>query len=231
WNRRMADVFVDDYLQNGHPFGEVKHLHSYFMNYLQTLQSTRRKKNTTTASGITMYEQASQRTRVEKRKQTVRLTPLFSQLNALHYHNIHEFIKPLSQMSRAVLSDDESDHENGGHLGQSHYAIVKEAWRSDELIVWLRTMDLLACGEKWDSRNVARQGNSRRRRVHSTRSKDGVAVLGLPENCYNPEWLKTLRPYERKLLDVKLPMDLRFPDEEWRCAPVYSSAPQPPCLI
>jgi hypothetical protein len=119
-------------------------------------------------------------------------------------------------MSHVVLSDDESDHENGGNLGQSRYVIVKEAWRSDELIVWLRMMDLLACGEKWDSRNVARQGNRRRLRVHSTRSKDGVAVSGLPENCYNPGWLKALQPYERKLLNVKPPMDMRFPEEERR---------------
>ena len=56
-------------------------------------------------------------------------------------------------MSHAVLSEDESDHEDGTNLGQSRYAIVKEAWRSDELIEWLRTIDLLACGEKWNRPN------------------------------------------------------------------------------
>jgi hypothetical protein len=59
-------------------------------------------------------------------------------------------------MSDAVLSNDESDHENGMNLGRSRYAIVKEAWHSDGLIKWLRTIDLLAFGEKWDARNVAR---------------------------------------------------------------------------
>ena len=58
-------------------------------------------------------------------------------------------------MSHVVLSDDESDHENGTNLGRSCYAIVNEAWRSDELIKWLRTMDLLALGERWDGRHVA----------------------------------------------------------------------------
>jgi hypothetical protein len=56
-------------------------------------------------------------------------------------------------MSHAVLSEDESDHEDGTNLGQSHYAIVKEAWCSDKLIKWLRTIDLLACGEKWNCPN------------------------------------------------------------------------------
>ncbi|KAI0288346.1 hypothetical protein BC826DRAFT_1107756 [Russula brevipes] len=214
WNRRLAEVFVDDYLQKGLPFGEVKDLPSYFMTYLQTLQLTRRRRTSTTAS---MEEQASQRNRVEKRKHT----RFESQLNALYYHDIREFIEPLSQMSRAVLSDDESDHENGRHVGQSRYAIVKEAWRSDELIVWLRMMDLLACGEKWDNRNVARRGNRRRLRAHSTRSKDGVAVSGLPENCYNPGWLTTLQAYERKMLKVKPPMNMQFSDEERRRAARY----------
>ncbi len=74
----------------------------------------------------------------------------------MHYHGLHQFVGPLSAMLHTVLSDDESDHENGTNLGRSHYVIVKEAWCSDELIKWLRLIDLLACGEKWDGRNVAR---------------------------------------------------------------------------
>jgi len=57
-------------------------------------------------------------------------------------------------MSHAVLSDDESDHEQGMHLGQSHYLIVNEAWRSKEMVTWLRTIDLLTCGEKWEGDNL-----------------------------------------------------------------------------
>jgi hypothetical protein len=58
-------------------------------------------------------------------------------------------------MSHAALSDDESDHKSGTNLGQGCYAIVREAWRSNEMIIWLRLIDLLACGEKWDGCNVA----------------------------------------------------------------------------
>ena len=120
-------------------------------------------------------------------------------------------------MSHAVLSDDESDHENGSNLGQGRYAIVREAWRSIELIIWLRLMDLFACGEKWDGRNVARQGNSRRLRFHSSRLKDGVAVAGLPENCYDPRWLNSLKRYDRESLDVRPPLDLQFTDDKRWC--------------
>jgi len=117
-------------------------------------------------------------------------------------------------MSRAVLSDDESDHENGTHLGQGRYSIVKEEWHSDELIIWLRIMDLLACSEKWAGWNVARQGNTRRLRVHSLRSKDGVAVSGLPENCYSTVWLNSLQPHERYQLDIQPPLNMQFSEVE-----------------
>ena len=136
----------------------------------------------------------------------------------MHYYGIRRFTKSLSNLTHSVLSEDESDHENGTNLGQSRYIIVREEWRSDELIKWLRIIDLLACGEKWDGRKVARRGNVRRLRVVSTRSKDGVAISGLPENCYNPSWLKTLKGYERKDLDVKLAIDLTFTEQERACA-------------
>jgi hypothetical protein len=123
-------------------------------------------------------------------------------------------------MTHTVLSDDESDHDNGTNLGRSRYVIVQEEWRSDELVKWLRMIDLLACGEKWDGRNVARQGNGKRLRTVSTpsRSKGGVAVSGLPENCYNPSWLENLRDYERKHLKVTPAIDMRFTEEERACA-------------
>ncbi|KAH9016079.1 hypothetical protein EDB85DRAFT_1898380 [Lactarius pseudohatsudake] len=193
WNDRLFEIFLVDYARK-HSDDNVKDLSTYFMTYLQTLQTTCRKMKTT--EGKSTYEVNLRRSRIEKRKKTA-----------------------LDKMSHAVLSDDESDHENGTNLGQGHYAIVGEVWRSDELIKWLRLMDLLACGEKWDGRNVARQGNSRHLRLHSSRSKDGVAVSGLPENCYNPDWLNSLKRYERELLDVQPPLDMQFSDEErWRAA-------------
>jgi hypothetical protein len=121
-------------------------------------------------------------------------------------------------MTHKALSDDESDHESGSNLGQSRYAIVKEEWRSDKLIIWLRMIDLLACGEKWRVRLVAPVGNGRRLRVHSTRSKPGNAVIGLPENCYNPNWLKSLNSLERKLLNIKPAIDMTFTSKERSCA-------------
>ncbi len=238
WNRRLCDIFVEDYVKKGLPIMEVKKLPDFFMTYLETLRNAHRKM-TATAERAQAYQDASRRNRIEKRKKTV--GPYTSkcinadigetiyqrfdtQISALHYYRITRFIKPLNEMSRAILSDDESDHEQGAHLGQSRYSIVNEAWRSNELAAWLRTIDLLACGEKWGGRNVARQGNSRRIRRHSTRSKDGVAISGLPENCYDSIWLNSLMRYQRDKLDVQPPVDLTFSEEEKQYA-LYTYMP------
>ncbi|KAH9068119.1 hypothetical protein EDB83DRAFT_2314650 [Lactarius deliciosus] len=167
WNDCVFEIFLVDYARK-HSDNNVKDLSTYFVTYLQTLQTACHKMKTT--EGKATYEVNLRRSRIEKRKKT------------------------------------------------GCYAIVGEVWRSDELIKWLRMMDLLACGEKWDRRNVAQQGNSRRLHLHSSRSKDGVAVSGLPENCYNPDWLNSLKRYERELLDVQPPLDMQFSDEEQRRA-------------
>jgi hypothetical protein len=125
-------------------------------------------------------------------------------------------------MSHKALSDDESDHDSGTNFGRSRYSIVKEVWRSDELCKWLRMIDLLGFGEKWEGRPVAQRGNNRRFRIHSDRSKDGVAVAGLPENCYDPSWLSSLKACERKLLKVKPPLDMTFSENERLCVFLYS---------
>ncbi|KAH9019450.1 hypothetical protein EDB85DRAFT_1896653 [Lactarius pseudohatsudake] len=152
------------------------------------------------------YKKASQRNRIKKRKKT----RFDTQISALHYYKISRFIKPLEEMSRSALSNDKSDQEQGTHGGQSCYSIVNESWRSKELVVWLRTIDLFTCGEKWGGQNIAWQGNSRRIRLHSTRSKDGIAISRLPENCYDVKWLNSLKRYQRDKLDVQPPVDLAF---------------------
>ncbi|KAN0128841.1 hypothetical protein V8E53_013339 [Lactarius tabidus] len=202
WNLCLFQIFLGDYVQRGP--SDMKDLSRYFMTYLQTLQISRCKMMDGTTS--------SQCIRIDKHKKTC----FDSQINALHYHGLCQFIKPLTEMSHVVLSDDKSDHESGTNLRRGCYIIVKEAWHSNEMIIWLRLIDLLACGEKWDGHSVARQGNSRRLRVHSSHLKDGVAVEGLPENCYDSCWLDSLKPYERELLDVQPPLNMEFTDEE-RC--------------
>ena len=70
WNLRLFEIFVGDYAK-GRPDDNVKDLSTYFMTYLQSLQINHRKM-TTINEGRTVYEASSQRSRIEKRKKTVR---------------------------------------------------------------------------------------------------------------------------------------------------------------
>ena len=71
--------FVGDYAK-GRPDDNVKDLSTYFMTYLQSLQINHRKM-TTINEGRTVYEASSQRSRIEKRKKTVRSSQLL-----IHIH-------------------------------------------------------------------------------------------------------------------------------------------------
>jgi len=130
---------------------------------------------------------------------------------------LNDLSKPLSRITHTALSDDKSNHENGSNLGWSRYMIVKEEWCSDEFIIWLHMIDLLACGEKWRGCFVAPVGNSRCLCVHSTCSKPGEAIKGLPENCYNPNWLKSLNSLNHSLLDIKPAFNMKFTLTEQSC--------------
>ena len=116
-----------------------------------------------------------------------------------------------------ALSNDESNHKNGSNFRQGCYVIIKEEWHSDEFIIWLHMMDLLACGEKWRGHFVASIGNSRHLHIYSTHSKPGEAIQGLPANCYNHNWLKSLNSLDCDLLSVKLVLNLKFTSTEQSC--------------
>jgi hypothetical protein len=73
WNIRLADIFVNDYTQKGHPFCQLKEVSDYFFTYLQSLQRTHGKVATTAPSGRGMgHEEHSRRSRIQQRKKTVR---------------------------------------------------------------------------------------------------------------------------------------------------------------
>jgi hypothetical protein len=78
WNIRLAEIFLNDYTQKGHPFRNLKEVSDYFFTYLQSLQRTHRKMATTAPSGTgTVHEEHSRRNRIHQRKKTVRaLSPL-----------------------------------------------------------------------------------------------------------------------------------------------------------
>ena len=64
---------------------------------------------------------------------------------------------------------------------------------------------------------MAPVGNSRHLHIYSTHSKPGKAIQGLPVNCYNHNWLKSLNSLDCNLLSVKLVLNLKFTSTEQSC--------------
>ncbi|KAF8267493.1 hypothetical protein EI94DRAFT_1454778, partial [Lactarius quietus] len=109
-----------------------------------------------------------------------------SRLTAIQSHEMtHRFIPVLDQLSRAGMSEDESDHGgNGGALQGWRYKITKLQWRSPEATKWLRTMDLLYAGTKIHEDNTRGPGNQFRQHFPSTKEQLGNPIKGLPRNFY-----------------------------------------------
>jgi hypothetical protein len=65
------------------------------------------------------------------------------------------FIPHFAHLSRAGVSEDESDHGGkGGALQGRRYKIRELQWQSPEVTKWLRMMDLIYAGTKINEDNT-----------------------------------------------------------------------------
>lgn len=97
------------------------------------------------------------------------------------------------------MSSDESDSESPGD-----YRRVYPSWRGPqlEMLEW-RIDTVVAELRKPKIGHRRKPGKAPRRRNHtSLENPEAIACPGLPVNCYDPAWLKTLRPGELRNLKV-----------------------------
>lgn len=144
---------------------------------------------------------------------------------------------PLWQaLTPANMSDDETD--SGGKKGKGKatrrrkrhwptWTVIRSLWQSDTLIHFLHGVDK-HYRRDWENpgRYSAKRKSSgqppRRRYLKATsKVEEGVVPRGLWRNCYNPAWLKTLRPDELAALqiidedfDLELPTPARDTSDE-----------------
>lgn len=112
--------------------------------------------------------------------------------------------KRLFSMLRPIhMSGDETDGEEKTH--PPTFCIVEARWQSLALKIFFRTLDALY-RECWANPigDRATPGNPPRVRLErpDARIEDGVAPIGLWRNCYDPAWLKSLRPHVRASLRI-----------------------------
>ncbi|KAI1795835.1 hypothetical protein LXA43DRAFT_1090470 [Ganoderma leucocontextum] len=144
---------------------------------------------------------------------------------------------PLWQaLTPANMSDDETD--SGSKKGKGKvtrrrkrhwptWTVIRSLWQSDALVEFLHGVDK-HYRRDWENpgrysgkRKSSGQPPRRRYLKETSKVEEGVVPPGLWRNCYNPAWLKTLRPDEIAALqiidedfDLKLPAPARDTSDE-----------------
>lgn len=107
-----------------------------------------------------------------------------------------------------VHSEDESDHETNEPL----YRILGIIWRSKDLQMALRLLDLLHLGLKFQEDGRVGPGKWFRRRVPSPgKAKNSKPHAGLPRNFYDATWLAAQSKETKRNLMMGEPVSLAIP--------------------
>ncbi|KAH7905481.1 hypothetical protein BJ138DRAFT_986310, partial [Hygrophoropsis aurantiaca] len=107
----------------------------------------------------------------------------------------------LSYFTRQAMSGDEEEPGDGP---PKIFKIIDSQWKSQELRGFLRKLDEIYRAE-WQNPHDGRRaisGNGPRVRISSEFSEPGKAPKGLPRNCYDPQFLANLRPWQKRKLNV-----------------------------
>ena len=126
--------------------------------------------------------------------------------------NLYTFIPHLTQMGKEGMSDDEDAHEDGMRVYESGIP----HWRSDEITIYLRILDLLHLSTKFDLFGTAAPGNWPRVRVPSQRVVEKRPVGRLPKNFYNQAWLQTLTAKQQEELDMSPSVRFEHSEEDMK---------------
>lgn len=99
------------------------------------------------------------------------------------------------------MSSDESDHDNG----VTQYRVLIKPWRAPMLTPFLRAFDAAYRRSRFVPILQNTQGAHPHLRLAPTNAPTRAtttrgAVVGLPINAYNPEWLSTLGRFDRDRL-------------------------------
>jgi hypothetical protein len=76
WNLHLADIFVDEYVQECYPIGQVTNISKFFFIYLQILQASHLNSTTASSTGRgTVHNDVAKCQRIEQHKISVRSSP------------------------------------------------------------------------------------------------------------------------------------------------------------
>ncbi|OJT15389.1 hypothetical protein TRAPUB_8056 [Trametes pubescens] len=156
--------------------------------------------------------ETQQATRREKREKVNKSKAVTARKGTLHESRLCVIVSMDMGLERHYLlfqhllpqnmSGDETDGPPGlPRKTPMLYRIVEALWQSAALKAFLRALDVMY-REDWGKR--APGGNPPRTRVlrEDGRVEEGHPPEGLWRNCYDQEWLQSLRPYRRRALRI-----------------------------
>jgi hypothetical protein len=116
------------------------------------------------------------------------------------------------------MSTDESDVETGTHGAKQSYRVLTPQWRSDELTMFLHTLDSVYIHLRKSDPERQRGSWPRVRRYDAQQkvlSQNKRFVRGLPTNAYNREFLAEIPDAEAKVAPTEA-IVLAFPADVYR---------------
>ncbi|KAI0055796.1 hypothetical protein BV25DRAFT_1921530 [Artomyces pyxidatus] len=212
WNRQLAVVFAELFVESDQYEEEDESLiASTFLTHIKTLRSQATKIKHK-PSGIFKRKRTLAAQRQARRSRREDLYTRRLAAAAFFKDQLPAAPSLIALLKGPGMSDDESDHQGSRRGGIRRYDIVASAWRSPELSLWLRIIDLLYIHTKFRDTDTAAPGNWVRIRNPSNRIQQGTPVSGLSRNFYNPTWLANLSLSVQAELNIQPNADFRIPD-------------------
>ena len=112
----------------------------------------------------------------------------------------------LKTLPSFVHSGDESAHDGG----KNRYAITTMPWRNLAVHTFFRTLDRLHLSTRFTAGHRAKRGAFPHIRVPSKRISHNPAVKGLPENFYDPFYLRGLDEFQLAELNIRPSVEVCF---------------------
>ncbi|KIP01374.1 hypothetical protein PHLGIDRAFT_17239, partial [Phlebiopsis gigantea 11061_1 CR5-6] len=212
WNVRLAQVFAENCIEQafyGWTQAEYDDICEHFRTNLKTIISHYRQKQAGPAlSSIFHRKEQNRRMRRAENLHERRV------LICSTMHSLRPFLPHIWQMGKEGMSDDEDAHEHGERIYRSSIP----HWRSREITIYVRILDLLHLSTKFDKFLTAASGNWPRVRTPSQDIAQKPPVGRLPRNFYNSDWLETLSDQQIEALSILPDAEFSHTEEDLRIA-------------
>ncbi|KAF9780925.1 hypothetical protein BJ322DRAFT_1011680, partial [Thelephora terrestris] len=198
WNQALANVFAQNFAASDLYEGEdLEFIKRLFFIHLNTLKRSYTRQNLETPE-----EKAAEQDRYQQSKRDSRRRNLFKRRKqaCLNHPDLEKYAQVLANAGLFLMSGDESCGDG--------CSILKMSWRSQEVRLFLRDLDVVHLSSRYFN-GKPQPGQWPNYRVEGAR-KDHLtrAPVGLPQNFYDPQWMREIGEDGQRILKMKPAMPL-----------------------